>query len=121
VILVDTSIWIDHFRETNPQLSSLLLSGSVSTHELVLEELALGGLHHVTEVSNLLANLPRLPNLRHFEVMHLISSRRLASSGIGVVDARLLGAVIAHGGQLWTRDSKLRTCAEQADVSYKSL
>ena len=58
MILVDTSIWIDHLRSGNAALVRLLNDNAVLAHPSVTGELALGDLRHRDEVSSLLHGLP---------------------------------------------------------------
>jgi predicted nucleic acid-binding protein len=113
MILVDTSIWVDHLRRGDAELAGLLTSGRVLCHPAVTGEIALGQLHDRTGVLGLLANLPQSATATHGEVMALIEARSLSGLGIGYVDAHLLAAVLLTGdASLWTRDRRLRSAAE---------
>jgi predicted nucleic acid-binding protein len=114
VILVDTSIWIDHLRAAESRLAGLLADDEVGCHPLVIEELALGSIKQRDVVLELLANLYQFPVMTHAEVLHLVQSRRLWGRGLSAVDVRLLGSVmVVDGARLWTRDERLRAvCAE---------
>ena len=117
MILADTSIWVDHFRRGDAQLSARLLRSEVITHPWVIGELALGGLASGSEAGRLIAELPTAVVAGHDEVMHAITSRNLARRGIGYVDAHLIVAVLlTAGAQLWTRDSKLAAVADDLAV-----
>lgn len=112
MILIDTSVWIDHFRSTSAVLSDLLYAEEVMTHPFVIGELACGMLRQRSEVLRLLGNLRRATVATHEEVMHLIEERRLMGRGIGYVDVHLLAAVsLTPGTHLWTRDKALATVA----------
>jgi len=116
MILADTSVWIDHFKRSDEQLSDLLQRSEVLIHPFVIGELALGGL--TASSQHLLAELPGAAVASHDEVMHAIASRQLARRGIGYVDAHLIAAVVlTSGARLWTRDARLRTVAEDLDVA----
>lgn len=118
MIVVDTSVWIDHLHRGEERLSDLLARDSVLMHPLVIAELALGSLARRSEVLALLGNLGTTPVLTSYELLVLIGSRSLSGRGIGVVDAHLLGAVrITSGAQLWTRDKRLRRAAEESGVA----
>jgi predicted nucleic acid-binding protein len=118
VILADTSVWIDHFRHGDAQLTDLLVRSEVLMHPFVVGELALAGLTAGTE--RLLGELPRAAVATHDEVMHAIGSRGLARRGIGYVDAHLLAAVLLTGGaRLWTRDARLHTVADDLELSVR--
>lgn len=118
MILVDTSVWIDHLRRADDQLRTLLEEGVVVTHPLVIGELACGSMARRDRVISLLRNLPATPEPSHDEVMHLIDRRRLHGRGIGFVDAHLLAAVlITPPARLWTRDRRLETIARELGVA----
>jgi predicted nucleic acid-binding protein len=108
VILVDTSIWVDHLRIGDAGLTRLLNEGFVLGHPWVAGELAMGQLARRDEVLGLLANLPQATVASDREVMTLIETRRLFGRGIGYVDAQLLAStLLTAGAQLWTRDKRL--------------
>jgi len=114
VILVDTSVWIDHLRVGDPKLGSLLQNGQVLTHPCVIGELALGQLSHRSEILGLLRNLPHAQTATDAEVLNLVENRHLFGLGIGYVDAHLLAAtLLTAGAGLWTRDKRLAAVAAQ--------
>ena len=113
MILVDTSIWIDHLRSGSPELTTLLQDGVVCTHDFVIGELACGNLRNRTEVLGLLQSLPRLAAATADEVMFFIEQKQLMGRGVGYVDAHLLAAAVMHGARLWTKDRRLKTIAEE--------
>jgi predicted nucleic acid-binding protein len=108
MILVDTSVWIDHLRHGDVELTRLLNTGQVLTHRFVIGELALGGLQNRNTVLSTLQNLPQATIASDEEVSHFIETRALFGTGIGYVDAHLLAAVrLSPGTFLWTRDKRL--------------
>jgi predicted nucleic acid-binding protein len=112
VILVDTSIWVDHLRAGNPALRRLLDSSLVLAHSFVTGELALGNLRHRARVLGALHALPQASVAADREVLHFIEQQALYGLGIGYVDAHLLAAVrLTPGATLWTRDKRLHTVA----------
>ncbi len=114
MILVDTSVWIDHLRGGDPELSSLLQSGAVLSHPWVIGELALGQLSQRSEILGLLFNLPQAKAATDVEVLALIDNHQLFGLGIGYVDAHLLAAtMLTSGARLWTRDKRLAVVAAQ--------
>jgi predicted nucleic acid-binding protein len=117
VILVDTSVWVDHLRRGNAALVARLDVGLVVTHSFVLGELALGSLKNRSEVIELLSTLPRTPTASDGEVMLAIEQRRLWSGGIGWVDAHLLVSAMLHRLELWTLDRRLSTLARKLGVA----
>jgi predicted nucleic acid-binding protein len=111
VILVDTSVWVDHLRRGEPALVALLERGDVLVHPFVVGELACGNLSNRTELLELLQQLPASTVAEHAEVMGFIEARRLYGRGIGYVDAHLLASAAMDQAPLWTRDQRLRDAA----------
>lgn len=109
MILVDTSIWVEHFRWGHDALAEALEGFLVVTHPFVVGELACGNLAERAETLRLLDQLPRAPVASDAEVRHMIEARELFGSGPGWVDMHLLASVrLMPGGELWTRDKKLK-------------
>jgi predicted nucleic acid-binding protein len=118
VILVDTSIWIDHLRVGDKRLIGLLDSESVLVHPFVVVEIALGNLLHRERVLRTLQDLPHASVATDQEVLRLIDRHALAGSGIGFVDAHLLAATrLTAGASLWTRDKRLFAAAERLGLA----
>ncbi len=112
MILVDSSVWVDHLRVGEPLLVELLNTGRVMVHPFVIGELACGNLKHRAEILSLLQNLPATPSATDAEVLFFIDHQRLMGKGIGYVDAHLLAAVSLRGsGKIWTRDKRLKEVA----------
>jgi predicted nucleic acid-binding protein len=112
MILVDTSIWIDHFRAADPQLAALLNQNAVLVHPCVVGEIALESVKQRAQVLRDLNNLPAPSVATHQEVMVFIERHALANTGIGYVDASLLAATaLTPGAALWSRDKNLRANA----------
>ena len=118
MLLIDTSIWIDHFRKQNARLSTALIRGDALMHAFVLGELALGHEQRFTEISKDLMDLPNAKIASSNEVLRLISRQALAGSGIGYVDAHLVAsALLMPDVRLWTRDRRLRAVADRLSIS----
>jgi hypothetical protein len=118
VILVDTSVWVDHLRAGNRALVELLNAASVLTHPFVLGELALGDLRQRTIVLEALSDLPEANVASDVEVLHFIGSHHLFGHGIGYVDVHLLAAVrLTAGAALWTHDKRLQSVAERLGLA----
>ena len=108
MILVDTSIWIDHLRQRDERLSKLLNQGQVLAHPFVIGELALGSLQNRAAILGALQDLPQAPVATEGEVLSFIEQNALYGIGIGYIDAHLLAAVLlSPGATLWTRDKRL--------------
>lgn len=118
MILVDTSVWIDHLHRREPLLEELLEQVEVCRHPMVVAELALGTMRNRGPVLGLLGNLPGVSLAAHDEVLRLVESSGLYGKGLSVVDAHLLAAArISDGVWLWTRDKCLRAEAGRLNVA----
>jgi predicted nucleic acid-binding protein len=118
MILVDSSVWIDHLRHSDPRLVRLLDGGAVCIHPAVVGELMLGSLANRHQaVADLLA-LPAIREADHEETRLAIATYRLSGSGIGYLDAQLLAATLANNDRLWTADRRLAAAARRAGVAY---
>jgi predicted nucleic acid-binding protein len=116
VILVDTSIWIDHFRRALPSLQDALATGVVGTHAFVVGELALGQLRHREQTLRWLARLPHVTVATQADVMHVVEQHALAGTGLGWVDAHLLCAARLAGWRLWSGDRAVARAASRLGV-----
>lgn len=122
MILVDTSVWIDHLRVGDPMLAALLQDGQAVTHPSVIGELALGQLSRRSEILGLLRNLPQATTATDLEVLSLVENQQLFGLGIGYVDAQLLAAtILSPGSSLWTRDKRLAAVAGQLGLTSPQL
>ncbi len=120
MILVDTSIWIDHFRAADSQLVALLTRNEILSHPFVIGEIALGSVSKRAEVLRYLDNLPAAVAATNDEVRVFIERRKLANTGLGYVDVSLLAsAALTPGGALWARDKNLRAAAVRCGVAPK--
>ena len=117
MILVDTSVWVDHFRAADPRLTNLLLDGQVMGHAFVAGELACGNLRRRAEVLSLLAELPQLSTMTGDVAMRFADVHRLMGKGLGWVDVHLLASVFASRERLWTRDRRLAEAARRLGVA----
>jgi predicted nucleic acid-binding protein len=116
--LVDTSIWIDHFRHGDLRLAKLLDRAEVVTHPFVIGELLLGRALGTDELIGDLNTLPKAVVASVDEVLKFISGRKLPGSGIGYVDAHLLAAAVLTAETLiWTRDKRLLTVARSLSLA----
>ena len=120
MILVDTSIWIDHLRKTSAALAAELDAGRVCTHAFVVGELACGSLGNRKEILGLLKTLPQAGMATEDEVLYFIEHHRLMGLGIGYVDAHLLASSTLHAAKLWTRDKRLGEVAEKLGLAYRA-
>jgi len=116
MILVDTSIWVDHLRSGRRELVSLLNEGVVSCHPFVIGELACDTLQNRDEILTLLAALPTATVASHEEALFLVSDRGLDGNGLGWVDVHLLASALLTKCSLWTRDKALESAAASLNV-----
>lgn len=119
MILVDSSIWIEHLRNGSPALERILLNSQVQIHPFILGELALGSLRARTAILDALGNLPSVILAKDPEVMQFIEIHKLHGSGIGYVDAHLLTSVaLTAGTLLWTGDKRLQAAAAKLGIHW---
>ncbi len=118
MILVDTSIWIDHLRAHDRILADLLHAGSVLIHPFVLGEIALGAMRQREAILTALRNLPQAGIAMDHEALAFIERHRLFGRGLGYVDVHLLAAVcLTPHARLWTRDRRLNEAARELDLN----
>jgi predicted nucleic acid-binding protein len=117
MILVDTSVWIDHLRHGNPKLKGLLLESRVLTHPFILGELACGSLQNRQGVMSLLRTLPECICAEHDEVLALIENEQLHGRGIGWIDAHLLASARLSRSGLWILDRRLARIASALGIT----
>lgn len=118
MILVDTSVWVDHLRKGDQVLARLLDATQVLSHPFIVGELALGDLRQGDLILKTLQDLPRAIVASPEEVLHFIETSALAGSGIGYVDAHLLAATqLTADAVLWTRDKQLLNVAERLGLA----
>ncbi|MET3854057.1 PIN domain-containing protein [Rhizobium sp. OAE497] len=118
MILIDSSIWIDHFRAADDYLDALLRSENVIIHPFVIGELSLGHISRYDAIMTMLADLPVISVAEDAEVRHMIRSNKLFGTGIGYIDAHLLAsALLSQRHTLWTRDKRLHRIASALGVA----
>ena len=121
MILVDTSVWVDHLRAGDDELVRLLTGLSVLVHPFVVGELACGNIHNRAEVLKLLSDLPSAISATDSEALFYIEQHQLMGRGIGYIDAHLLAAVsLTPPALLWTRDRPLARIAHELGLAYLS-
>lgn len=118
MIIIDTSIWVDHFRRNDAHLVALLEGSRVLVHDFVQGELALGNLRQRKQVIEALADLPRAEHATPEEVLAFIERHALHGAGIGYVDAHLLAASKLNAALLWTKDRYLYAVASRLKLAY---
>jgi predicted nucleic acid-binding protein len=118
VVLVDTSVWVSHLRETNDELVRLLNDAKVVCHPFVIGELACGNLKNRTTIISLLEALPPAQEVRHEEALAFIEARVIMGKGLGYVDVHLLASALLSGVSLWTLDKRLDKTACELHCGY---
>jgi predicted nucleic acid-binding protein len=118
MILVDTSVWISHFRDGSKGLSELLEAGEVMCHQLIIGELACGNLKSRNEILSNLELLPMSAEVQHDEIMSFIEKNRLMGRGLGYIDVALAASALLSTGQLWTLDKKLMKTGDDLGILY---
>lgn len=121
MVLVDTSVWVEHFRRGLPELANLLDAGSVVCHPFVMGELACGNLQNRHEILELLQTLCTCPVATHEEVLSFIEAHHLMGRGLGYIDMHLLASAKLSGIPLWTLDRPLMAAASHLNVARGSL
>lgn len=120
MILIDSSVWIDHFRSTSSNLVLLLSQGSILQHPFVTAEIALGSVKDPQTVIGLLNLLPQAKPAEDAAILAFIADYQIAGSGLGLVDTHLL-ATANHGNRckLWTRDKRLAAKAAELNCAFE--
>ncbi len=116
--LVDTSIWVAHFRSNHQYLCELLAANEVMTHDLIIGELACGHLKNRRTILNHLDALPRVKNATHKEVIYLIEQQKLMGLDLGIVDFYLLTSAKIAQIKLFTADKKLLSAANILNIVH---
>jgi predicted nucleic acid-binding protein len=117
VILVETSVWVEHLRRGLPRLATLLQQGKVLIHSWVIGELACGNLRNRADVLEQLQGLPAAVVATDQEVLLMIEQDQLTGRGIGYIDAHLLASARLSHCQLWTQDRRLAALTEERGLA----
>lgn len=117
-MLVDTSVWVDHFRRGDAALAALLVRDEVECHPFIIGELACGRLRNRAEILALLAELPQTPLVEHDEALTFLHRHGLMGLGLGWIDIHLLSSALLGGISLWTRDRRLAAAARALGRLY---
>jgi len=118
MVLVDTSVWVEHLRSGNIGLENLLYEGHVVCHLFIVGELACGNLSNRSEILSLLQALPLANHSEHEEVMHVIENYSLMGKGLGFIDMHLIASAILTNVPLWTFDKKLKEVSLKLGLAY---
>ena len=119
MILIDTSVWVDHLRRGDARVAELLERGAVLMHPFVIGEIACGSLRDRATILELMQDLPMAVVAESDEVLGFVERHGLHGKGIGYVDAHLLASVaLTAASTLWTRDKRLRAAADALACAY---
>ena len=119
MVLVDTSIWVTYLRQGSRQLEKLLMDAEVMCHPFIIGELACGNLKNRNEIISLLHSLPMVPAIEFDEFLFFINQNHLMGKGVGFVDIHLLASARMIGVSLWTGDKKLKSAADQLELTFR--
>ena len=119
MVLVDTSIWVGHMRQGSRRLKKLLMDVEVMCHPFIIGELACGNLKNRNEIISLLQSLPMAPTIEFDEFLFFVDRNHLMGKGVGFVDVHLLASAQLAGVLLWTADKKLKSSADQLELTFK--
>lgn len=117
-VLVDTCVWVRHFRQRDPYLLNLLEDGEVLSHPLVVGELSMGSLKDRAQTLWSLSRLGRPPIATDAETQQMVDARRLWGKGIQWNDASILASAVIGGVKLWTVDFRLSEIAAEMGVLW---
>lgn len=117
MILIDTSVWVSHLRESISKLEQFLNKGEVICHPFVIGELASGSIKNRSEIISLLSALPKADTLTDEEVLLFIEKNNLMGKGLSLIDIHLLASAILSESALWTLDNKLKQEARALGIS----
>ena len=118
MVLVDTSIWGIHLRQGSRRLEKLLMDAEVMCHPFIIGEIACGNLKNRNEILSLLQSLPMSPTIEFDELLFFIDQNDLMGKGVGFVDVHLLASARLTGVPLWTADKKLKSAADQLELTF---
>jgi predicted nucleic acid-binding protein len=119
MVLVDTSVWIDHFNHSDETICFLLVEQHITMHPFILGELACGQFKKRDEILRLLHELPVIQKISDEEYGYFLEKNKLYGRGLGFVDIHLLAASFLYRCQIYTRDKILHTAATILKIEYK--
>ena len=120
MVLVDTSVWVSHLRQSNSKLQKLLQEYKVISHPFIIGELACGNINNRTEIISLIQSLPNLDTVEDEELLLFIEHNKLMGTGLGLVDVHLLASSILAGIPLWTQDKKLKQACSRLCIDFST-
>jgi len=121
MVLVDTSVWVRHLRQGEPNLERLLNNGEVMCHPFVVGELACGNIRNRAEILSLIQILPLATEATHEEVLRFIEQNRLMGKGLGYIDFHLCASAVLSGVPMWTFERRLNDTNKTLGIGYCPL
>jgi len=118
MVLVDTSVWVEHLRFGNIGLKNLLNECHVVCHLFIIGELACGNLSNRSKILSLLQALPLANHAEHEEVMRFIENYSLMGKGLGYIDMHLIASALLTKAPIWTLDKKLKEVSLKVGLAY---
>jgi predicted nucleic acid-binding protein len=118
MVLVDTSVWVRHLRDGDPDLERLLADGEVMCHPFIIGKLACGNLKNRHEILALLQRLPLANQAKREEILEFIEQNRLMGKGLAYIDVHLSASAVLTGIQMWTYDKRLNEANERLGIRY---
>ncbi|MHB8843752.1 MAG: type II toxin-antitoxin system VapC family toxin [Nitrospirota bacterium] len=118
MVLVDTSVWVDHLRRGTVGLERPLSEGQVLCHPFIIGELACGNLKNRSDILSLLHTLPVIRTAEEAEILQFIEKYRLMGKGLGYIDVHLLASSLLSHAPLWTLDKPLGNAAAALRIRY---
>ncbi len=118
MVLVDTAVWVNHFRYGNKDLGVLIENNEAAIHPFIINELACGHLHNRVEIFDILSQLPTVKKVEDDEVLVFIENFKLYGIGIGMVDVYLLASALLSGVKIWTYDKKFIDITKDMNLHY---
>ena len=120
MVLVDTSIWINHLRNSDQELKRLLFAGEVFCHPYIIGELACGSIKNRQEIISLLQELPQSPAVYFEEYLYFIEQNQLHGKGVSFIDIHLLASAKLAEIPLWTGDKRLQSASAKLNLKYEN-
>ena len=120
MILVDTSVWVEHWRKSVPELARRLGAGQVLVHPIVIGELSVGQIKNRTETIKLLMALPQAAQGGFHECMAFLEWHKAYGAGLGWNDIQLLTSAKLGNLDFWTFDKPLAKFASKLGLAYRS-
>lgn len=119
MILIDTSVWVNHFRREHAGLAELLDDGQILNHPFVVGELAVGNLKNREGILNFFGDLPPATIASYEDVLTFIEAFSLYGRGLSYIDVHLLAAARLSDAHLWTVDKRLHAAAERLSIAAR--